>query len=177
MIHCPLVASDSSEYQEQSSSLAIHNAAALFLRYAHQAAIARRVVAIDLSTPEGFDEIGAEGLRELTKLPVTDTLNKLEVLARRGATVKLSGRLTCIRSQFGYIDQHYRLDKPRMRLIFSEHCEWNSSIHFWPLLWYRWERLSLYRQQWTIWVLTEDALILPANEPDSSIIPGKVNRR
>ena len=95
-------------------------------------------VGTGLNTKQGFAELFAEKVAELTRLPFTSAENKFEALAANDAIVETSGDLNTVAVSLMKIGNDIRLLGSGPRSGLAE-------------------------------------LILPENEPGSSIMPGKVN--
>jgi len=101
-------------------------------------ALGGSAVGTGLNTPEGYSELAAKKIGELTGLPFVSAPNKFESLASNDAMVELSGALKRSAVSLMKIANDIRLLSSGPR----------SSIH---------------------------EIIIPENEPGSSIMPGKVN--
>jgi fumarate hydratase class II len=95
-------------------------------------------VGTGLNTPEGWGEMVAQNMAQITKLPFITAPNKFEALAAHDAMVEMSGTLKTVAVSLFKIANDIRLLGSGPRCGLGE-------------------------------------LILPENEPGSSIMPGKVN--
>ncbi len=108
------------------------------LEHLSELALGGTAVGTGLNSPEGYDELVAQKIAELTGLPFKTAPNKFEALAAHDAVVESHGALKQLAVSLNKIANDIRLMASGPRSGISE-------------------------------------LILPANEPGSSIMPGKVN--
>lgn len=103
-----------------------------------QLALGGTAVGTGLNTPEGYSELVAKKIAELTGLPFVTAENKFEALAAHDAIVETSGALKQLAVSLMKIGNDIRMLSSGPRSGIGE-------------------------------------LLIPANEPGSSIMPGKVN--
>jgi len=117
-----------------------HGIAALKNTLAHlsELALGGTAVGTGINTPEGYAELVAKKIADLTGLPFITAENKFEALAAHDAIVETSGALKQIAVSLMKISNDIRLLSSGPRCGVGE-------------------------------------IIIPANEPGSSIMPGKVN--
>ncbi len=108
------------------------------LEHLSELALGGTAVGTGLNTPEGYSELVAKNIANLTNLPFITAQNKFEALAAHDAIVETHGALKQIAVSLNKIANDIRLLASGPRSGIGE-------------------------------------LIIPANEPGSSIMPGKVN--
>jgi fumarate hydratase class II len=108
------------------------------LEHLSELALGGTAVGTGINTPEGYDELVAENIAEITGLPFVTAENKFEALAAHDAIVEAHGALKTVAVSLMKIGNDIRM------LSSGPHCGIGE-------------------------------IIIPANEPGSSIMPGKVN--
>ncbi len=108
------------------------------LKRVAELALGGTAVGTGLNTPDGYDEMVAAKIAELTGYPFVTAENKFEALSAHDAMVEISGSLKRVAVSLMHIANNIRLLASGPRTGIGE-------------------------------------IVLPANEPGSSIMPGKVN--
>lgn len=108
------------------------------LKHMAELALGGTAVGTGLNTPEGYSEMVAAKIAELTGLPFVTAENKFEALSAHDAMVEISGALKRLAISLMHIANNIRMLASGPRTGIGE-------------------------------------IALPANEPGSSIMPGKVN--
>ena len=108
------------------------------LKHLTELALGGTAVGTGLNTPEGYSEMVAAKIAELTGMPFVTAENKFEALSAHDAMVEISGGLKRLAVSLMHIANNIRMLASGPRTGIGE-------------------------------------IVLPANEPGSSIMPGKVN--
>ena len=108
------------------------------LKHLTELALGGTAVGTGLNTPEGYSEMVADKIAELTGMPFVTAENKFEALSAHDAMVEISGGLKRLAVSLMHIANNIRMLASGPRTGIGE-------------------------------------IVLPANEPGSSIMPGKVN--